>query len=170
LDIQALEVRQQLFEFIEKFPGLHFRELQRRLEMPVGSLQYHLGQLEKEKLVIVKKDGEYSRYYPVGLISERERFLLKHLRHKQMRRVCLLLLQKKKASHKQIAEYIGLSPATTSWYLSKMLESGLVTKNKRGRQSYYSLKNPKEILKIIVAYKQSFLDKVVDRFIEMWEK
>ena len=76
VNIQALEVRQQLFEFIQKHPGMHFREVQRRTGLSVGALQYHIRQLEEEKLAVGVKDGEYTRYYAVGAVTERARWAL----------------------------------------------------------------------------------------------
>mgnify|MGYP002398971774 CR=1 FL=1 len=170
MDIQALEVRQQIYEFIQRNPGLHFREIHRRLAVAVGTLQYHLRHLEHEKLVIGRKDGEYTRYFVVGIVTERDRQLLQFLRQRPIRHALLLLLEKKRANHKQISLKIGLSPATTSWYLSKMIEAGLAAKSKSGREVFYSLVDPREISRVMLTYRASFLDEVVDRFADIFEK
>ena len=47
----ALEVRRKIYEEIKASPGLHFRELQRRVGLATGSLQYHLDYLAKYKAV-----------------------------------------------------------------------------------------------------------------------
>jgi predicted transcriptional regulator len=170
MNIQALEVRQQIYEFIHRYPGLHFREIQRRLGIAVGTLQYHLRNLEQEKLIIGRKDGEYTRYYIVGIVTERDRFLLQFLRQRPVRHAFILLLEAKKANHKQISLKIGLSPATTSWYLSKLVDAGLVAKKKSGREVFYQLVEPKEISRVLLTYRASFLDEVVDRFVAIFEK
>lgn len=170
MNIQALETRQQIYEFIQSHPGMHFREMQRRLGIAVGTLQHHLAQLEKEKLVIGRKDGEYTRYFPVGTMTERDRFLLKFLRQAPLRRALLLLLERPSANHRQISERLRLSPATTSWYLGKLLEAGLIERKKVGREAHYSLKDAKEMARMLVAYRESFFDKLVDRFAELWMK
>jgi len=170
VNIQALEVRQQLYEFIQRFPGMHFREIQRRSGLAVGTLQYHIKQLAKEKLVVGVKDGEYIRYYPVGAVTEKDRFLLQFLRQKPIRRMLVLLLEKKKVNHKQLAGVSGVSPATASWYLGKLLDARIVSKKKAGRKVFYSVVEPKEVARTITLYKASFLDKIVERFTEIWEK
>ena len=170
MNIQALEVRQQLFEFIQKHPGMHFREVQRRTGLSVGALQYHIRQLEEEKLAVGVKDGEYTRYYAVGAVTESERGILKFLRQKPIRRMLVLLLEKKKANHSQLSEVSGVSPATTSWYLGKIVEAGLVSKQKVGREVFYKVNDPDAVSRTIVSYKSSFLDRVVEKFTEMWEK
>jgi len=170
MNIQALEVRQQVYEFIQRYPGLHFREIQRRLGMAVGTLQYHIRHLGTEKLIIGRKDGEYTRYYIVGVVTERDRFLLQFLRQRPMRHALVLLLEKKRANHKQISVKIGLSPATTSWYLAKLVEAGLLAKKKEGREVFYALVDPKEMSRTFLTYRASFLDEVVDRFAAIFEK
>jgi len=170
MNIQGIETRQQIYEFITKFPGTHFREIQRNLNLPVGTLQYHVNHLKRDQLIIAKKDGEYVRFYAIGLVTESEKSILSLLRQKPIRHIVILLLTKERVNHKQISNELKLSPATTSWYLNKMLESGTACKKKTGREVYYYLTNPNEVAKTIVTYKTSFLDKIVDRFIEIWEK
>ncbi len=170
VNIQALEVRQQIYEFIQHYPGLHFREIQRRLGIAVGTLQYHVRHLEEEKLIIGRKDGEYTRYYTVGVVTERDRFLLQFLRQRPMRHALLFLLEKKKVNHKQISLKIGLSPATTSWYLAKLVDANLLGKKRDGREVFYHLLNPKEMSRVLLTYRASFLDEVVDRFAAIFEK
>lgn len=170
VNIQALEVRQQLFEFIQKFAGLHFREIQRRTGMSVGALQYHLRQLQDEKLVVAVKDGEYTRYYPVGAVTESDKFLLPFLRQKPMRRILVFLLESKTANNKALCKVSGVSPATTSWYLAKLLSAGIVGKRKQGREMIYSVLNTKDVARTIIAYRTSFIDRVVEKFTEIWEK
>jgi predicted transcriptional regulator len=168
--IQGLEQRQQIYEHIVRFPGSHFREIQRHLKLPVGTLQYHLQNLMEDKLVISKKDGEYLRYYAIGLLTDMERKLLSLLRQKPIRHIAILLLTSKELNHKKLVSELKLSPATTSWYLNKMLESRIVKKRRVGKEVRYSLPRPEDIAKVITAYRSSFLDAIVDRFIEIWER
>jgi predicted transcriptional regulator len=168
--VQGLEQRQQIYEHILHFPGSHFREMQRHLKLPVGTLQYHLRNLSEDGLIIQKKDGEYVRYYAIGLFTEREKKLLSLLRQKPIRHITLLLLTHKELNHKRIVSELKLSPATTSWYLDKMLESRVVKKRRKGKEVIYSLTKPDELAKVIITYRSSFLDEIVDRFIEMWER
>jgi predicted transcriptional regulator len=168
--VQGLEQRQQIYEHILHFPGSHFREMQRHLKLPVGTLQYHLTSLFHEGLIIQKKDGEYVRYYAIGLFTEREKKLLSLLRQKPVRHIAIMLLTNKELNHKTIVEELKLSPANTSWYLDKMLDSKLVKKKRRGKEVIYSLVKPDEVAKVIITYHSSFLDVIVDRFIEMWER
>jgi predicted transcriptional regulator len=168
--VQGLEQRQQIYEHILRFPGSRFREMQRHLKLPVGTLQYHLNNLCRDGLVIKKRDGEYVSYYVIGLFTEKEKKMLSLLRQKPIRHIAIMLLTNNELNHKRIVEELKLSPATVSWYLDKMLESRLVKKKRMGKEVIYSLVNPDEVAKAIVTYRSSFLDAIVDRFIEIWER
>jgi len=168
--VQGLEQSQQIYEHILRFPGSHFREIQRHLKLPVGTLQYHLTNLRRDELIIQKKDGEYVRYYAIGLFTEREKKLLSLLRQSPIRHIAIMLLTNEELNHKRIVAELQLSPATTSWYLDKMLESKLVKKKRKGKRVIYSVARPDEIAKVLITYRSSFLDNIVDRFIEIWER
>jgi len=168
--VQGLEQRQQIYEHILHFPGSHFREIQRHLKLPVGTLQYHLANLCEDELIIQKRDGEYVRYYAIGLFTEREKKLLSLLRQKPIRHIAIMLLTNEELNHKRIVAELQLSPATTSWYLNKMLESKLVRKKRRGKEVIYSVARPDEVVRVLIAHRSSFLDNIVDRFIEIWER
>ena len=52
-----LESRRKIYEAIEKVPGIHFRELNRRLGIPLGVIEYHLKYLEQHELIVAKHVG-----------------------------------------------------------------------------------------------------------------
>ncbi len=63
---------------------------------------------------------------------------------------------------------MSFSPATISWYIQNLKDLDLIHNETRGNEVFYSLKDEDEIIKVLIAYKESFLDKMVDRFIETW--
>ena len=70
------------------------------------------------------------------------------------------------SSHKKISDFTGLSPSTVSWHIKKLLREGVINSSERG----YVLQIEKSrIMKLLIAYRESFLDSLVDRAIEMWE-
>ena len=165
----ALYVGSKIYEEIKASPGLHFRELQRRVGLATGSLQYHLDYLGKKHLVKMVKEKKFTRFYLIREVFEQEREM-SILRQESMRKIVLLLLQKRKANNRGISKAIGLSPSTTSWHLQKMLEHGILGKKRRGRQSYYYLVEPEKAASLLVSYRKSFLDQLVDNFAETWEE
>ena len=91
-DILKLETRRKIYNSILKHPGLHFREIKRRTNIPLGSLQYHINSLNKYELIITKTDYKYKRYYAKQTIGNKDKEIINILRHDIPLRIVLLLL------------------------------------------------------------------------------
>lgn len=124
-----LETRRRIYELIRDSPGVHLRELERRLNMVIGSLQYHLQYLEKKNLILSFKDEEYVRYFVKDkILEESERKILSLLRRSGCRHILINLLQSPGMNNKELSTAVGLSPSTTSWHLNKLLKAGIIEK------------------------------------------
>lgn len=168
-DALLLDVRKKIYNSLKRSPGLHFRELQRRTKLATGSLQYHLDYLLKRHLLKQEKDLKFTRFYLVRDSFEGQKEM-NVLRQESLRKIVLLLLEKKRANNTQVSRWIGVSPSTASWHLSKLLEKGIVEKTKKGRKTVYTLVEPEKAKEILVKYKRSFLDEMVDNFVEVWQQ
>lgn len=165
-----LEVRRRIFNCINESPGLHFREIQRRTNLATGSIDYHLHFLHKNGLVRTERDKNYVRYYPLTKNwSDEEKSIIALLRNTKVRHVLIFLIEKKRSTPLKIAESTGISLSTLSWYLKQLKEKNIISERKKGRFRIYRVNDPELIVKYLVAHKASFLDTVVDRFIETWE-
>lgn len=169
---KALELptRKRLYREINKAPGIHFRELKRRTGLAIGALQYHSDVLTRVHLVKVQKRGKFIRYFPViGEHTESEKITLSLLREESVRKIILFLIQKKRATNRQLAKFLELAPSTVSFHMQKLLKSGLVEKKRTPRRTYFYLLNAEEAKRLLTSYRKSFLDDLVDSFVEMWE-
>ncbi len=169
-----LEVRKKLYTIIETSPGLHFREIQRRSKLAVGSLQYHLDYLQKHHITRTQTEGKFVRYYAVrgptleenNDQSQYGQKTMAFLRHESTRKIILFLLKEKKANNEAIAQEIRLSPSTTSWHLDKLVENGVLVRERAGRKTYFSIVNPSAAQNLLVNFRESFFDQAVDNFVE----
>ncbi|AIJ06144.1 transcriptional regulator, ArsR family [Methanocaldococcus bathoardescens] len=110
-----LELRRKIYNSIKKHPGIHFRELERRVNIATGNLQYHLQYLEKKNLIKSENDGGYVRYFPKDCqLDENGKKIMSFLRRKTSRHIILYLLSKESANNKDIAKDLNLSPSTVS--------------------------------------------------------
>lgn len=164
-----LDARRRIYDHILATPGTHLRGVHRAVRLPFGQVLYHLNYLEKLEMVVVKKDGKFSRYFVKNLIGRREKDAISVLRHEVPRTVSILLLFRKELSHKQILEHVAVSPSTLSFHLSKMVDSGVVQREQRGRESIYSLTDVDLVTKTLIRHRQSFHCDVVDRFCQVFE-
>jgi len=165
----GLEIRRNLYSLICKSPGLYFREIQRRTQIATGQLTYHLDYLHKVDLVETRKDGEYLRYYAHAQINDEEKRILAFLYEKSVRHILLHLLEHKRCNHEYLVENLDISPSTVSWHLKKLVNAGIVSREVQGRKSFYSVNDPELVKIVLIKYRENLLDKLVDRFIEMWE-
>ena len=164
-----LEIRHKLYSTISRHPGLHYREIQRRTGIAMGQLTYHLDCLKKVHLIKAVKDGEYIRYYTNEQMNIEERKILEMSRQKSIRHILLYLLENDSCDHISLVNSLCISPSTVSWHIKKLIDAGIISKKSEGRRSIYSVNEPELVKTVLIKYKESFLDKLVDRFIEMWD-
>ena len=68
------EVRKNLYNFIDEFPGSHLREIARELDLKPSNAAWHLRKLEQTNLVRSRTIGGKRVYYLVegGIVARRE--------------------------------------------------------------------------------------------------
>ncbi|MEW6069116.1 MAG: winged helix-turn-helix transcriptional regulator [Candidatus Thermoplasmatota archaeon] len=163
-----LENRKKIYLHISKFPGSYLREIQKALQLETGVLQYHLGYLEKKGLITVKEERYRKRYFPAGKIPYGDKDIISLLRQRILRRIVVYVLLNPRATYNQIAAQFTISHSTFSYHLKKLLESNVIKQIKEGAEPFYEVADEDKIAKILITYKSSFLDDVVDRFVDAW--
>jgi predicted transcriptional regulator len=162
--------RQSLYSLIAESPGLHFRELQRRTRMATGQLNYHLKWLQDRSVIKTITDGQFIRFYTFEKLGEEERTILELSRQESVRHILIHLLDSGRENHENIVNRLDLSPSTVSWHLKKLVNANILTKEMDGRKSYYHIENVDIVKNTLIKYRASFLDKLVDHFIDMWNE
>ena len=163
-----LTTRRKIYEEILLNPGLHFRELQVRLNMPIGVLEYHLGVLEREGIIVSKMDGRYRRLYPNTAMTRAERKIMGLLRNRIGRRIVIFLIENGKTKHGDLAKNLNIYPSTLSYHLSKLIKGGILGREILGRETFYFVIDIDLVAKVIIKYRRSFLDVLVDNFAEWY--
>jgi len=167
-EILELTVRREIYNHILQSPGLHERELSRKLNIPLSTLNYHLKYLKKRNLLSSSLDGLYTRYYVVGEIGSEDRKVIGVLRQKVPRKIVLFLLLNSRCNHRDIYNHVGVAPSTASFHLNKLAEFDVITRMQTGRETVYHIKNPEHISDLLITYKKSFFDSAVDSFVDTW--
>lgn len=162
-----LDTRRTVYDCIARFPGIHLREVQRKVDMPMGLLEFHLIFLERNRLVGVEHDGHYKRYYPAKS-GIRNRKLLSLMRQDIPRRIMVQLLEQETASHSDLLDHVSISPSTLSFHLNKLVKAKILHRQKDGRTRNYSLLEKDAVMETLLTHRESFLDEVVDRFADIW--
>lgn len=159
--------RRKIHRFLQENPGVHLRGLQRSLKIPLSSLEYHINYLLRKNILFKEKDGRSKRYY-VNPLNARDRRILSTLRQKRMRDIVLLVLSKKKATHKHLLKNLHLPPSTLSFYLKHLINRQILKRHKIGRQNIYTVQDENRVTRVLLANKTSLTDKFVDRVLGTW--
>jgi len=162
-----LETRRRIYDFVVANPGSHLRAIKDELDMPMGQLEYHLHYLEQRGLLDSKEDRYYKRFYPVDM-GATDRRLLSAIRQEKPRQIVLIVLQQPGIDHKTLQKEMGIGASSLSFYMKDLIDKEVIDKKREGRRSLYTVKDPDRIVKLLITYRPSFLDKMVDRFLETW--
>ncbi len=69
--VLELEARRKIYEVVKKFTGCHFREIERKSNLPTGTVKYHLSCLVKCGLIKEEKDENNVRYFRTYLANRK---------------------------------------------------------------------------------------------------
>src|SRR2546423_3917195 len=75
-----LTSRERVLALVTSQPGLHLRELPRRLGLSLRSVRYHLEGLEEGERVTPHRSGRFARWFAAGAVSAEEPTLISALR------------------------------------------------------------------------------------------
>jgi len=166
-EILENESRRKIYALIETNPSIHLRELQRQLNMPLATLEYHLSYMTRRKIIFGEADGHYKRYYTKPLDPE-DKKVLSALRNKRMREIVLIILSNKKAKYQYLADYFKLPHSTLSLYLKYLVDNNVLARDKISYENIYTVQNEDRVAKVLIAYRSSFLDTLVDKALKTW--
>jgi predicted transcriptional regulator len=166
-EILENEYRRKIFEFIKHNPGLHFRELQRQLQISLSTLDYHLDYLVRKGILSREEDGYYTRFYDVRLTNS-DKKILKILRQKRMREILLITLSKVKVKYQMLLDDLSIPPSTLSFYLKRLVDLGILLRHQIGRESMYTIADEETLSRLLMIYRTSFVDKLIDKTLATW--
>lgn len=166
-EILENERRRKIYAIIEVNPGIHLRELQRVLSMPLATLEYHLSYMARKKIVFGEIDKHHKRYYTKPLDPE-DKKVLSALRQRRLREIVLIILSNKKAKYQFLSDQLKLPHSTLSFYLKYLVENNILAREKIGYENLYTVQDEDKVAKVLIAYKSSFLDKLVDKALNTW--
>jgi predicted transcriptional regulator len=77
-----LRNRRNIYNYVLKHPGKHFREISKDLKLHKNTIDYHLNYLEKQGLILVSIENGYKRYYVTKINNKSEQVIAKILSNK----------------------------------------------------------------------------------------
>jgi len=159
-----------LLACIDRNPGVRYRELLRIFHLGNGVLTYHLSILERiGKIRADRRKNKITRYYLTGVPHE-DTYLIGQMKNKVTRQLILFILEHDHCTFGEIVENSGKAPSTISWHLNRLRDAGIISVSLGDRSQHYTIVNSREIKKILVIYKDAFLDKIVDNYIGIMDQ
>ena len=174
-DAQAIQefrddIDVSLLACIDRNPGVRYRELLRIFHLGNGVLTYHLSILERiGKIRVDRRKNKITRYYLTGVPDE-DTYLIGQMKNKVSRQLILFILEHDQCTFGEIVENSGKAPSTISWHLNKLRDAGIISVSLGDRSQHYTIVDSREVKKILVIYKDAFLDKIVDNYIGIMDQ
>jgi len=161
-DLLDLPVRKMIYEYVRLNPGVYFREMERDLDLAVGQLDFHLAEMVKGEILVRQEQGGNVRYFIRDRFSQDEKKILAAMRKEIPRTIILYLLDNPGATPSRILEEFTFSAPNLSYHLRKLHALGIVTFDQKGREKAYSVDDAEAIHSLLIMYKRTLFDKVLD--------
>ena len=159
--------RQAILLCIQEHPGCHLRALERLLPYSLGALRHHLKQLEEVGLIRVEYDLRFKRFYPREMGADlRETCAV--LRSRSMRRVLVLLLSTPGLTSTAVASRLGMPRSSLGHYMRRLRQKGIIVRDS-ALDATWTLSNPQAVEAALLTFKSSFIDRVIDGALEVFD-
>jgi DNA-binding MarR family transcriptional regulator len=133
---QLLEhkVRAQIFEYVNKNPGTHYRGIMNQLNLHMGVLTHHLNMLEQEQYIKSFQDGMYRRFYPKDAVIQ-PKLILNEVQH----RILKLISNIPGVSQVSLAKNLKVTTKVVNYHVKILANAGFIHVQQVGRETqlYY---------------------------------
>ena len=177
LGLNELSSNQEIIKsIITNFPGLRFHEIKKETGLANGTLQHHLGTLEKSEIISTEYDQSTPRYYSQEII-ETDKIIIKRLSQNTTSKIIKVLLKKECQNFTQLVKFTKKSPGTVSIYKNKLLKDGIIvgdtnnckcSKNVSHSIIKYRLTDPERILFLVDEYGKTSLQHSADNLADVF--
>ena len=161
---------------ISKYPGLRFHEIKKETKLANGTLQHHLGQLEKSNKLKIRYLYTIPRYYTYDL-KDTNHIILLRLRQRTTSRIIKSLLKNECQTFSQLVKFSKKSPGTVSIYKNMLLKDNIIvgdtnscdcTKGITNTAIKYRLVEPARVRTLVEEYGKSTLKQSVDNLADIF--
>ncbi len=122
------EIRKNLYEYIDEYPGSHLREIARELDLKPSNAAWHLRKLEQTNLIRSRAIGGKKVYYLVeGGVEAKQRAVAESiLRNKNARDIMTFLSDHPGKHLLEIAHALSINHHVVKWHINKLYGAELI--------------------------------------------
>jgi predicted transcriptional regulator len=129
-------IRSAIAQAVSAAPGLHVRDLARRLSAHPKTVGYHVHRMAAEELLTLEHDGPLLRVFPTGRGGGEAA--------QSTRTKVLELLARGARSRASLAAAADVTPQAISYHMSALAREGRVARLRRGMEVAYVLREPRQ--------------------------
>ncbi|HEV8050793.1 MAG TPA: helix-turn-helix domain-containing protein [Thermoplasmata archaeon] len=159
--------RRRIYDVVSAHPGASARDVQRLAGLAWGETAYHLDQLTHSGAVRRERGGRRDYYFRRDMTWD-DRKLVRSLRSASERLILLVLTEDPGRTAAEVSQRTRLSLSTTSFHLRILVGAGTVEAVQDGNVRRYRTALPARVGELLQVYRDSFQDRLVDRFVETW--
>ena len=152
-----------ILKIITESPGIHFRGIMRKTGFMNGVLSYHIGSLERKKLIVASRGPRTSRFYPSDM-SASDFASIQALRKPTSRSLLLALLYTDDLSFAQLVHVSNRSQSTVSMHLARLVRDGIVEVRAVSTRKSYRLTDKGKIERLLDAHGSGIFDTYAANF------
>jgi len=168
--------KEKILNTVRNYPGLRFHQIKSHTKISNGTVQHHLDQLAKSKIIRINYQKHIPRYYEYQIEDDIQIILLR-LRQNTPSKIIKSLLKNECQSFSQIVKISQKSPGTISVYKNMLLNDKIITGNtdscKYSRkiaasQIKYRLSDPDKVRLLVKEYGKSSLKRTADNLVDIF--
>ena len=158
IDILDFKKRREIYDLLFKNPGLHLREISRKLDIPKTTANYHLRFLERKNLLRSEIKGKYTIYFAGNDIGSFEKNLLRVLRSDIPRRILFSAFTYDEMYPEEISRDLDIPLTTILYHLKNLEKFNFVKFFKKNRKTIYYINEREKIFILFNKYKHILMD------------
>ncbi len=133
------DTREDIYYLIKENPGIHFRGIAKELNREVGVIDYHIQDLERDRIIVSVKYRSLKIYFDHSWEKSLHevKIIVANLKKNTTRSLLLLLGENKENQNvplKELATILGKSPSNLHWHVKRMIDDRIVRSIRRGRE------------------------------------
>lgn len=176
-DPKSHPLRTRILDELARHPGLHLREIARRLDVPPSQAQHHLRVLLKARFITETREEAYLRYWPteaapvgrVAALTPDEQRLLRFLRRPTPFRILVTLTVDGPRTLSAIADHLGIAPSTAHYHLGRLRKAGLVDQtHEAGSGRAWHATDPDLLRRLLLEHEPA--PEAVEGFMDTWDR
>ncbi len=136
------EIRDQIYTYIKDNPGTTMADIARREDLNLGTVRYHIGQLQSAHRINLVRSNKFVRLFQnSNTYSERDKTILSAMNRPTALALISYVHENPGTTIQQIAGHLNITDSGAHVQLKKLLRDGIVRTEPAGRFLRYYLKD-----------------------------